>query len=127
MMRARSCPTCRSIGVPLNDCTDPWHKPTDGDQPYVPYALRVEERMAESVAPQLTAVLDQQVGGDHYRKYNIQPIQYILENNIPWAEGTAIKYITRWRDKGGLEDLRKAIHVIEVLIEHELAAGDLDD
>lgn len=63
--------------------------------------------------------LEKQVSGDHYKKLAIQPIVYIHANNIPFAEGCAIKYLTRWRDKGGLADLEKAKHFIELLIELE--------
>lgn len=60
---------------------------------------------------------DEQVGGDHYRKLAIQPAEYILANKLGWAEGCAIAYVTRWQDKGGTEDLRKAIHTIQLLID----------
>jgi hypothetical protein len=63
--------------------------------------------------------LDKQVAGDHYKKLKIQPIEYIHANGIPFAEGCAIKYLTRWRDKGGIADLEKAKHFIELLIELE--------
>ncbi len=65
------------------------------------------------------SALTVQVGGDHYRKLKIQPIEYIHANNIPFAEGCAIKYLTRWRDKGGLKDLEKARHFIDLLIDLE--------
>jgi hypothetical protein len=65
------------------------------------------------------SALDTQVGGDHYKKLAIQPIEYILGNNLGFAEGNIVKYITRWKDKGGIEDLRKVIHYAEFLIEHE--------
>lgn len=57
-----------------------------------------------------------QVGGNHYSKYPIQPLEYIEKNKLPFADGCVVKYITRWRDKGGIEDLRKAKHFIEMLI-----------
>lgn len=60
-----------------------------------------------------------QVGGDHYAKLKIQPFDYITANGIGWAEGCAIKYLTRWRDKDGVQDLRKARHFIDMLIERE--------
>ena len=63
--------------------------------------------------------LEKQVAGDHYKKLKIQPIEYIHANNIPFPEGCAIKYLTRWRDKGGIADLEKAKHFIELLIELE--------
>lgn len=64
--------------------------------------------------------LDVQVGGDHYKKFTIQPIEYIHANNIPYMEGNIIKYVTRWRDKNGIADLEKAKHYIELLIKLEL-------
>ena len=67
--------------------------------------------------------LDKQVAGNHYKKLKIQPIEYIHANNIPFAEGGAIKYLTRWRDKGGIADLEKAKHFIELLIELEKKNG----
>ena len=63
--------------------------------------------------------LEKQEGGNHYKDYSIQPIEYIHANNIPFAEGSVIKYVTRWRDKNGVADLKKAIHFLELLIELE--------
>lgn len=60
-----------------------------------------------------------QVGGGHYKDLKIQPIEYILENNLGYCEANVVKYITRWRSKGGVEDLRKAKHYIDFLIERE--------
>ena len=60
---------------------------------------------------------DTQEGGSHYKGKGIQPWDYIVANNIPFLEGNAIKYLTRWRDKGGVEDLKKARHYIDKLIE----------
>jgi hypothetical protein len=67
----------------------------------------------------MSAVRSRQVGGSHYTDMAIQPAEYIMANDIPWAEGTAIKYISRWRKKGGIEDLEKAIHILQMLVEHE--------
>ena len=63
--------------------------------------------------------LSKQVDGGHYKDLKILPIEYIHANNIPFAEGCAIKYLTRWRAKGGVKDLEKAKHFIELLIELE--------
>jgi hypothetical protein len=65
------------------------------------------------------SALDRQVGGEHYNIKAIQPVQYILENGLGFCEGNVIKYVTRWQDKGGIADLRKAIHYLELLIEHK--------
>lgn len=62
--------------------------------------------------------LDTQVGGEHY-KLPIQPIEYIHANKLNYIEGCVIKYITRWRNKNGIEDLDKAIHYVELLKELE--------
>lgn len=62
---------------------------------------------------------DKQIAGDHYKKMKIQPETFIYENGIGWHEGTAIKYLCRWRDKGGTADLDKAIHIIELLREKQ--------
>ncbi|HWF62922.1 MAG TPA: DUF3310 domain-containing protein [Nitrospira sp.] len=62
---------------------------------------------------------DEQVGGDHYRSKPIQPWDFIIANGIGFLEGNAIKYIARWREKGGVEDLKKARHYIDKLIETE--------
>jgi hypothetical protein len=67
--------------------------------------------------------LSKQVDGEHYKDLKIQPIEYIHANNIPFAEGCAIKYLTRWRAKGGIKDLEKAKHFIELLIELESRNG----
>ena len=63
---------------------------------------------------------DIQIGGDHYRHFAIQPTEYIMKNNLGFAEGNAIKYITRYKVKGGIEDLQKAKHYIDLLIDHLL-------
>lgn len=67
--------------------------------------------------------LQTQVGGTHYTDMAIQPAHYNLANNIGWAEGDAISYISRWRNKGGLQDLRKARQTLLLLIEHEESLG----
>jgi hypothetical protein len=58
-----------------------------------------------------------QVGGSHYKDKSIQPWDYIVQNEIPYLEGNIIKYVSRWRDKGGVDDLRKAQHYLTKLIE----------
>ena len=60
-----------------------------------------------------------QEGGDHYKSLPIQPIEYITKNGLSYMEGNVVKYVTRWRFKGGVEDLRKARHYISMMIELE--------
>jgi hypothetical protein len=72
-----------------------------------------------------TSSLQTQIGGSHYTDMPIQPIEYILANNIPFPEGNVIKYVSRWRAKGGVKDLEKAVHHLKLLIEHESTKGAL--
>lgn len=58
-----------------------------------------------------------QIGGEHYKTMAIQPWDYIAVNNIGYFEGCVIEYVSRHQDKGGIEDLRKAMHCLEKLIE----------
>lgn len=60
-----------------------------------------------------------QVGGRHYKKYVIQPSQYINKNKLLFAEGNVVKYITRHQDKNKLEDIKKAIHYCQMIIERD--------
>lgn len=64
-----------------------------------------------------TKAIDKQEGGDHYKSLKIQPIEYIQANNLSYEQGNVVKYITRYKEKGGVEDLLKAIHYIDLIIE----------
>lgn len=61
--------------------------------------------------------LDTQIGGEHYKNYAIQPVEFITRNKLGFLEGCVIKRICRYEDKNGLEDLKKAKHEIDLLIE----------
>ena len=63
--------------------------------------------------------LDTQVGGDHFKDMKIQPIEFIMGNNLPFAEGNVIKYICRHRLKDGAKDIKKVIHYCELILELE--------
>lgn len=63
--------------------------------------------------------LKTQEGGTHYKGMQIQPAEFIHANNIPYLEANVIKYVCRHREKGGIDDLRKAQHYIELLIHFE--------
>lgn len=68
--------------------------------------IKAEDVVSDDLAP-------------HYRKMKIEPIVFIQENELPWTEGEIIKYISRWRHKGGVSDLRKAVDLINRLIAKE--------
>lgn len=63
--------------------------------------------------------LDVQVGGGHYKDLKIQPIEYIHANNLGYCEANVVKYISRWKSKGGLQDLEKVKHYVDLLIKLE--------
>jgi len=67
----------------------------------------------------LTTANAVQHGGTHYKDKRIQPWDFIHANGLGFFEGNAIKYLSRWKEKGGVSDLKKAIHYIEKLIEIE--------
>jgi hypothetical protein len=67
---------------------------------------------------------DTQIAGGHYKDKPIQPWSYIAANGLGYFEGNIVKYVSRWKDKGGVDDLRKAKHYIEKLIELETQVKD---
>ena len=60
-----------------------------------------------------------QIGGKHYLKYKVQPSRFVVENKLLYPEGCVIKYILRHQDKGGKQDLEKAKHFIDMIIERD--------
>lgn len=86
--------------------------------------LKEDKQMAGTVEtqapkkPENEAATNKQVGGSHYQ-LPIQPIEYILANGLGYCEANVVKYVSRWRNKGGIQDLKKAIHYLEMLIEQE--------
>ena len=86
--------------------------------------IKEDKQMTETVLPQAPkqpsneAATTKQVGGSHYQ-LPIQPIEYILANGLGYCEANVVKYVSRWRNKGGIQDLKKAIHYLEMLIEQE--------
>ncbi len=61
---------------------------------------------------------------DHYMKWRFEPITFLMLNNVPFAEGNVIKYLLRWREKNGIEDLKKARRYIDMIIELEENESD---
>ena len=61
--------------------------------------------------------LDVQVGGGHYKDLAIQPAEYNQRNGLGFCEGSVVKYVTRHKAKNGAEDIKKAIHFLELLLE----------
>jgi len=67
---------------------------------------------------------DRQEGGEHYNM-PIQPTEFIFKNGIPFIEGNIIKYVTRHREKNGAEDILKAIHYLELILEYDYNESDI--
>lgn len=114
----RACSTCvhgsnTPDQAPCSICikyTEPW-------KPKWEPAIRPE--LGAEFAKTAQSALNVQVGGGHYKGLKIQPVEYIHANNLPFIEGSIIKYATRWRDKGGIKDLEKIKHFVDLLIELE--------
>ena len=76
-------------------------------------------RKAELERVEHLIALEQQVGGNHYNSMKIQPIEYTMANEMNPLQHTVIKYVSRYKNKNGIEDLKKAIHSLELLIQFE--------
>lgn len=110
--------TDRMICNGLDSASPAWLKEcADLEHEYDQYPQEQVEGSAAKTGWPYNVPSKTQVGGTHYSKYAIQPSEYILRNNIGWLEGNAIKYLTRWKDKGGRQDLEKAKHYVELLLE----------
>ena len=89
----------------------------EGAERTVTVAPPEEEELFSNYKPSLEV----QVGGNHYKDMKIQPVEFIHANGIGYIEGCVIKYVSRWRKKGGAEDLKKARHFIDLLLQLENA------
>jgi len=73
----------------------------------------------------MSNVYKKQVGGSHYQNFKIQPSKFVIENELLYPEGCAIKYILRHRLKGKKEDILKAIHFLEMILERDYATKEI--
>lgn len=65
------------------------------------------------------SALNDQIGGNHYKDMAAQPVEFIHANRLGFIEGNVVKYICRWQTWAGVEDLKKARHYLDMLIELE--------
>lgn len=88
-----------------------------------PEIFHTDESKSGYIHPVTGAVsdsaLNKQVGGNHYKQFAIQPVEFINANNLSYMQGNVIKYVVRYPFKNGITDLEKAKHYIEMLIEFE--------
>ena len=83
----------------------------------MPYPPNRTEEKTSTQEKKSTKPLDAQVGGGHYKGFAIQPIEYVTLNNLGFCEGNVIKYVSRWKQKNGIEDLKKARHMLDMYIQ----------
>lgn len=107
-----SRPVCSECYCPVGDCVNG----CDVDNcPYSTDNVSLDDATPEEW--DAVSALDKQVGGDHYKNLPIEPIEYIYKNNLGYCEANVVKYITRYANKGGVQDLDKVIHYVELLKE----------
>ena len=102
-----------------------WGHSTEADSNWyydiIAYRIAEPEKDMETTPEEEEAFNDianaQQVGGTHYKDKAIQPWDYIASNNMGYLEGNVVKYVSRWKEKGGVQDLEKAMHYLTKLIE----------
>lgn len=96
---------------------DPDNSNTNQDPDLKPGEVKfvTEEELQRFV--QTVPTFEKQVGGTHYKQFKIQPAVYSEENGLSFLEGNVVKYVTRHQHKGGIADLEKAIHCLELLKE----------
>ena len=81
--------------------------------------LKQKEVIASDVKSSELESMFKQIGGSHYMYFDIQPAEFINRNKLLFAEGNAIKYICRHSEKGGIQDIDKAIHYLEMVKERD--------
>ncbi len=90
-------------------------------------AMKFDISSTEAAKGQEEKALDKQIGGGHYKGCKIQPIEYIMANNMNYCEGNVVKYITRHHLKGGREDIEKVVHYCELLLALEYGQEEKDN
>jgi hypothetical protein len=95
------------------DAWTPFHRITKESIEAYTQSLNLSEETPQKGAN------SKQIAGSHYSDKEIQPWDFIYANNLGYFEGNCVKYVSRWKDKGGIDDLKKAIHYLEKLIELE--------
>jgi hypothetical protein len=81
--------------------------------------LKMSSAFDTQASPEDSSAFSRQVGGSHYKNLAIQPLEFIVANELDFPTGNVVKYVVRYKLKGGLEDLKKARHYLDLLIELE--------
>lgn len=98
---------------------------TCGTINWFPHNLLTGELQSQLSKGRSKSALDVQEGGGHYKDLKIQPVEYIHANNLPFIEGCVVKYVSRHRAKNGAQDIKKAIHFLNLLLELEYKEKEL--
>ena len=116
---------CNAIGVEFGHACSR----LDYD-PMAPYGAAMSAQTCTDSQPSKPSNMSEankmQVAGSHYKQKSIQPWDYIAANELGYFEGNIVKYVSRWRDKGGVDDLRKAQHYLQKLIEMQVPTPRID-
>ena len=96
-----------------------------GGRPLISYTLDICKSI-DHIGPVLVSTDDEDIADyvdgvdpQHYSKWKIEPIKFIMQNQLDFCEGNVVKYVMRWRDKNGIADLKKARQYIDFLIKYE--------
>lgn len=81
------------------------------------YGAELEEQVLVELSKASDLPSTNQVGGSHYKNFEIQPSEFIHKNNLGWCEGNVIKYVCRHQFKNGAEDVKKAIHYLKLILQ----------
>jgi hypothetical protein len=90
-----------------------------GMQVYFNIAYAVPYKITDTTAATPLDPTTTQIGGTHYKDYAIQPVEFITRNNLPFLDGCVIKRVCRHRAKNGAEDIRKAIHELQLILKYQ--------
>jgi hypothetical protein len=117
----KRCDTCKHQHDEILICTkNPGRCFPEAKGEYLLWESRFpEDNVAYAEAAADQPALATQVGGGHYKGYAIQPVEFCMKNKLDYCQSNIIKYVVRFRDKNGLEDLKKAKHYLEMLMEME--------
>lgn len=109
--------------------TDPFNVPARSYSAMAQFLNDMEKALTTSKtwpADDPSGALDRQEGGDHYKDLPIQPVEFIHANQLTFLAGNVVKYISRYRAKGGADDVRKAIHYCQLILDLEYGNGRPD-
>ena len=113
------CAECGTIyaGVPFSTCPKcgPLFELSKQQKQRVVNASSLGKNVSPELPEPYPTVLEEQIGGDHYKDLPIQPVEFITKNKIPFLEGCVIKRMCRHGKKNKLEDLKKAVHEIRLI------------